>query len=124
MGQFPQFFEALPPGMNVGRIVDNERAARLIDMEAAHAVALVDQYVRIRQMAQVVRTLSHVDGMQKAHYDSHQAWRIALQRSGIVHHHPDSAQAVRLQKVGQRLEARIFFEAEGGKIAIEDQARR
>ena len=121
MGQFPQFFEALPPGMNVAPIVENERAARLIDMETAYAVVLVSQYVRIRQLAQVVRTLSHVDDMQKARNEPHQARHTSLQRYGVAQHHANSAQAVAVQKAGQHLEARIFFEAERDQIAIEDQ---
>jgi len=121
MGQFPQFLEALPPGIDVGWIVENERAARLIDMETADAMALVGQHVRIRQMTQVVRALSHVDDMRKAGNELHQARRIALHGSGIVQHHADSAQAAHLQKACQRLKACFFFEPQGGKIAIENR---
>ena len=121
MGQFPQFLEALPPGMNGGPVVESECAAGLIDMEAAQAVTLVDEHVRIRELTQVVRALSHFDDMRKAGNQLHETWRIALHWRGVMQHHAESVRAGFLQKVGQGLKASFFFEPQGGKVAIENQ---
>jgi hypothetical protein len=61
VGQLPQFLEALLPWVDVGPVIENERATRLIDMEAAYPVATVRQQMGIGEMAQIVRTLPCFD---------------------------------------------------------------
>lgn len=121
MGQFPQFLETLPPGMDVSRVVDNERAAWLIGMKASHAVAFVCEHVCVSKMTQVVRTLPEVDDMGESDDELRQTWRVARHWVGVVQHYTDSAQAVHLQKVGQCFKARLFFESKCGKIPIKNQ---
>jgi len=103
MRQSPQLFEALPPWMNIGRIVKNKRTARLIDMETTNTLGIVSKQVRVREMTQVVRALSYVDEMREAPYELHQARRLAMQWFRIMQHHPDSAQWVGRQEIRQQL---------------------
>ena len=121
MGQLPQFLEALSPGMDVGRVVENDRATRLIDMEAAHAVAVVRQQVGVRKMAQVVGTLPHLDGVRKACNYLDQARRIALEMNRVVQHDADSTQGVRLKKSGKQFETDFLPGLKGCQVAIENQ---
>ena len=107
--------------MNVGPVIENERATRLLDMETAQTVAFVGEHVRIRQVAQVVRALPHIDKMRETEDQLQQARRIAFQRAGIMQHHANSAHGIRLQEVDQCFKARFFVEPQGGKIAIENQ---
>ena len=121
MGQFPQLLEALPPRTDIGGVVESQRAAWLVDMEAAHPVAFIRQQVRIRQVAQIVRALSRFDDMREANDEPHQAWRVSLQWAGVMQYHADSAKGAFLQKAGQGPKPGVFFESQGGKITIENQ---
>lgn len=87
--------------MNIGRVVKNKRAARLGEMEATNSMGIVREQVRVCEMAQIVRALSHFDEMREARDELHQARRLVMQRSRIMQHHADSAQVIRCQKRGQ-----------------------
>lgn len=121
LGQFPQFFEAHAPRLKINRVIDNQRAARLIDMETAHTVAVVGQYMRVLEVAQIVRTLPHLDALREAGYQLAQARCLALQPVGVMQHHAYPAQAIPLQEIGENFEAGLFFETQCGQIAIEYQ---
>ncbi len=107
--------------MDIGRIVKNKCAARLIAMETTNTLGVVCEQMRICEMAQVVRTLPDVYEMREAGYELHQARRLAMQRSRIMQHHADSAQLVRHQEVGKQLKPGFMIQLQGAKIPIEDQ---
>ena len=107
--------------MNINRVVENKRAARMIDMETTNAMGIVCEQVRVREVTQVVRALAHLDEMREAGYELHQAWRLAIQRSRIVQHHTDSAQVIVRQKSDQGVKTEFMVQLQAAKIAIEDQ---
>ena len=65
LGESPEFFKAQSPRTDVGRIIENQRAAREIELEAAHAMFVVGKQVGIGKVTQVVRALPDVDGVGK-----------------------------------------------------------
>ena len=103
--QLPKFLEALQPGTNVGGIVKNQCAARLIDMEATYSVALVGEDMGIGQIAQVVGALAYVDDVRKAKDQLPQALSIAFQWFRVVQHDADPAQGILPQKAFEDFEA-------------------
>ncbi len=107
--------------MNIGWVVKNKRAARLLDMETTNTMGIIREKVRVREMAQIVRALSHVDHMREARDELHQARCLAVQRCRIMQHHADSAQVIRCQKRDQRSKAGFMLQLQAAKIAIEDQ---
>lgn len=121
VGQVPEFLEALLPGMYVGPVIDNEGAARLVDVEATDALAAVGQKMGIREMAQIVRGLPRFDQVREARNQLQQARRVAFERPGVMKHDADPAQGVVLQKSGQQVEAGFRIQLHGGEIPIENQ---
>ena len=121
VGQIPQFREALPPRVDVGRVVDDQRAARLVDVKTAHTVGIVREQVRVGKMAQVVGALPHVDHVREAGDDVHQAWRLPMQGPRVMQHDADSPQAIAGEEVRERLKPCVVVQLQAAQVAIEDQ---
>ena len=121
MGQLPQFLEALPPGVDVGRVVNDQRAARLLDVETAHSVGIVGKQVRVGKVAQVVGALPHVDHVREAGDELHQAWRLPMQGPRVMQHDADSPQAIAGEEVRERLKPCVVVQLQAAQVAIEDQ---
>jgi hypothetical protein len=51
VGQFPQLHEALPPGIDVIRVVNDERTAWLVDVKTTHPVRVISQQMGIGKVA-------------------------------------------------------------------------
>jgi hypothetical protein len=66
MGLRPQVLETLYPGADPARVVQHQCRTRLVVLNAPDTVNSIGEYVRIRQVMQVVGRLADADLMRMA----------------------------------------------------------
>lgn len=119
--QLPEFLEALPPGMEINRIVENQCTAWLVNMKTTHAMDIVDEQMSVRQMSQVIRTLPDLDDVGKACNELHQVRRLVLDMFRDMENDAQAASAIGLKESDQRLKPGRFFQSQSREVAVKDQ---